>query len=74
VFARLTTGNIVEVTRLPVRMLIAGSLITTTPDRSINEAAREMLNRNIGALPVIEDSRLIGLVTEFDLVRAFARG
>ena len=31
-----------------------------------------MLDRNIGALPVIEDSRLIGLVTEFDLVRGFA--
>ena len=74
VFARLTTGNIAEVTGLPVRTLVAGGLITTTPGRSINEAAREMLNRNIGALPVIEDSRLIGLVTEFDLVRAFARG
>ena len=74
VFTRLTTGNITEVTGLPVRTLINGSLITTTPDRSINEAAREMLKKNIGALPVIEDSRLIGLVTEFDLVRAFARG
>ncbi len=74
VFSRLTTGNIGEVTGLPVRTLVAGSLITTTPERSINEAAREMLSRNIGALPVIEDSRLIGLVTEFDLVRAFARG
>ena len=73
VFSRLTTGNIAEVTRLPVRTLVAGSLITTTPGRSINEAAREMLNKNIGALPVIEDSRLIGLVTEFDLVRAFAQ-
>ena len=74
VFARLTTGNIAEVTALPVRTLVAGALITTTPDRSINEAAREMLKKNIGALPVIEDSRLIGLVTEFDLVRAFAQG
>jgi CBS domain-containing protein len=74
VFTRLTTGNITEVTSLPVRTLINGSLITTTPDRSINEAAREMLKKNIGALPVIEDSRLIGLVTEFDIVRAFARG
>ena len=74
VFSRLTTGNIAEVTSLPVRTLVAGSLITTTPGRSINEAAREMLKKNIGALPVIEDSRLIGLVTEFDLVRAFARG
>jgi CBS domain-containing protein len=42
--------------------------------QSINQAAREMLTRNIGALPVIEGSRLIGLVTEFDLVRAFAKG
>lgn len=74
VFARLTTGNIDEVTGLPVRTLVAGGLITTTPDRSINEAAREMLKKNIGALPVIEDSRLIGLVTEFDLVRAFTQG
>ena len=74
VFTRFTTGNIAEVTGLPVRTLVAGSLITMAPDRSINEAAREMLKKNIGALPVIEDSRLIGLVTEFDLVRAFARG
>ena len=38
----------------------------------VNEAAREMLHKNIGALPVIENSRLVGLVTEFDLVRAFS--
>ena len=74
VFARMTTGNVAEVTDLPVRTLIAGELTTTAPGKIINEAAREMLEKNIGALPVIEDSRLIGLVTEFDLVRAFARG
>jgi CBS domain-containing protein len=33
-----------------------------------------MFERNVGALPVIEDAKLIGLVTEFDLVKAFARG
>jgi CBS domain-containing protein len=74
VFSRLTTGNISEVMELPVRTLVAGDLFTTTPMQSINQAAREMLTRNIGALPVIEGSRLIGLVTEFDLVRAFAEG
>jgi CBS domain-containing protein len=42
--------------------------------QNINQAAREMLTRNIGALPVIEGSQLIGLVTEFDLVKAFAKG
>jgi len=74
VFSQMTTGNIGEVMGLPVRNLVAGDLFTTTPDTCINEAAREMLGKNIGALPVIEDSRLIGLVTEFDLVRAFAKG
>jgi CBS domain-containing protein len=74
VFSRLSTGDIAEVMGLPVRTLIAGDLFTTTPEKSINEVARQMLEKDIGALPVIEDTRLIGLVTEFDLVRAFARG
>ncbi len=59
---------------LPVRTLISGELFTTSPMQSISLAARDMLARNVGALPVIEGSRLIGLVTEFDLVRAFAKG
>nr|WP_319377351.1 CBS domain-containing protein [uncultured Methanoregula sp.] len=74
VFSRLTTGSFAEVADLPVRALVAGELFTTTPEKSINDVAREMLEKNIGALPVIEDSRLIGLVTEFDLVKAFAKG
>lgn len=72
VFARLTTGNIAEVMALPVRTLMAGDLFTTTPGTPVNEAALEMLKKNIGALPVIENSHLVGLVTEFDLVRAFS--
>ena len=51
VFSRLTTGNIAEVTALPVRTLVAGSLITTTPDKSINEAAREMLEQEYRGAP-----------------------
>jgi CBS domain-containing protein len=74
VFSGISTGNISEVMGLSVRTLISTDLFTTGPGNSINEAARQMLDRNIGALPVIEDTRLIGLITEFDLVRAFAVG
>jgi CBS domain-containing protein len=74
VFSRLTTGDVAEVMGLAVRTLISGELFTTSPMQTINQAAREMLSRNVGALPVSEGSRLIGLVTEFDLVRAFAKG
>ena len=58
---------------LPVRTLLSGDLFTTAPEKSINQAAKEMLEHNIGVLPVIEGPRLIGLVTEFDLVRAFTQ-
>ncbi|WP_292420813.1 CBS domain-containing protein [Methanoregula sp.] len=70
----METGNVAEVTGLAVRNLIAGELFTTTPEKTINQVAQEMLNKNIGALPVIENSHLVGLVTEFDLVRAFSGG
>jgi len=73
VFDQLVTGDVAEVMGLPVRNLISGKLFTISPEKSINEAARVMLNRGVGALPVIENDRLIGLVTEFDLVKALAR-
>ena len=72
VFERLVTGDMGELMALPARTLMKGELVTTTPEAPIDLAARLMRERRIGALPVIEDSRLIGLVTEFDLVRAYA--
>jgi CBS domain-containing protein len=73
VFSQLETGDVAEVMGLAVRNLVSGKLFTTSPERSINDAAREMLDRNVGALPVIENARLVGLVTEFDMVKALSR-
>ena len=72
VFEKLITSQVDEVMRLPVRELISGNLYTTDPDQSITDAARQMLAKGVGALPVIGNSRLVGLVTEFDLVRALS--
>jgi acetoin utilization protein AcuB len=46
-------------------------VLTTTPDTPIEDAATVMRDRKIGALPVVRDDRLIGLVTESDIFRAF---
>jgi CBS domain-containing protein len=73
VFDQMVTGDVAEVMSIPVRNLVSGSLYTTTPEKSIHDAAREMLEQNVGALPVIEKTRLIGLVTEFDMVKALAQ-
>ena len=72
IFESLITGQVAEVMSLPVRDLINGNLYTIDPNQSITEAARQMLEKGVGALPVIEESRLVGLVTEFDLVRALS--
>ncbi|HVN84519.1 MAG TPA: CBS domain-containing protein [Candidatus Binatia bacterium] len=44
--------------------------ITIRSDRSVSEAARLMLDNKIGGLPVVDDGRLIGIVTTSDLLRA----
>jgi CBS domain-containing protein len=73
VFPQLITNHAEEFMAIPVRSLMSGSLVATSPEKNINEVAKEMLDKNLGGLPVIEDARLIGLVTEFDLVKALAR-
>jgi CBS domain-containing protein len=72
VFKKMQTGDVGEVTALPVRSIISGNLQTTTPERSINDVAHEMVQKRIGAFPVTEDARLIGMITEFDLVKTLA--
>ena len=43
---------------------------TTSPDKTISEVATELAKRRIGALVVTERSRLIGIVSERDIVKA----
>jgi CBS domain-containing protein len=42
--------------------------VTVTPETGVTEAARLMVDRRIGALPVMDGGRLVGLVTEGDLI------
>ena len=58
-------------TKLTVGQVMSRSLITVGPDRPARDGARLMLNHKIGALPVLDDGHLVGIVTETDIVRAF---
>jgi len=60
-------------TRLMVGKVMTQSVITVGPDREVRDAALLMLDHRIGALPVVDGGRLIGIVTETDLLRAFVR-
>lgn len=42
--------------------------LTVGPEVSVTEAARLMVDNRIGSLPVIEGGKLVGIVTEGDLI------
>lgn len=47
--------------------------VTIGPHRSVADAAALMLERSVNRLPVVDQDRLIGIITRADLVRAFVR-
>ena len=58
---------------LVVKEAMVADVVTTTPDAPASSAAAAMLERKIGCLPVIENGKLVGIVTESDFVSQFAR-
>jgi CBS domain-containing protein len=45
-------------------------VVRVGPDTPVTEAAQVLVEHGFSALPVVEDSRVVGIVTEADLVRA----
>ena len=51
----------------PIRDIVTGSLVSATPDMSTREAAQLMSDHQIRRLPVVENDRLVGIVSIGDL-------
>ena len=47
--------------------------ITIAPDASVQDAAELMLEYQVSGLPVIEDGRVAGIITESDIFRLVVR-
>jgi CBS domain-containing protein len=58
---------------LVVKEVMTTDVVTTSPETPLAEAARVMLERKIGALPVVEDGALVGIITESDFVALATR-
>jgi CBS domain-containing protein len=58
---------------LVVKEVMTTEVVTATPAMPVVQAARLMLDHKIGCLPVVENRRLVGIVTESDFV-ALAAG
>ncbi len=59
----------VDPEKLNASDIMTRTLITITPYHAIEEAADLMKEKNIKKLPVMEDNRLVGIVTMTDLLR-----
>ena len=60
---------------MPVaRKVMSRTLLTVAPEAPLREVAERMVSRDVGAALVTEGERLVGIVTERDVLRAVARG
>ena len=71
---RLGSLNVWEITRyltgLTVKdvMVKVRDVITISEDATVEEAARVMIDKKIGGLPVLEEGIVIGIITDTDLL------
>jgi len=54
-----------------VKAAMSEKPVTVTPATTVETAARLMLKRKIGGLPVVEEGRLVGIITSSDILQAF---
>lgn len=57
--------------RVEIGDVMTRNVVSVGPDTDLNEVARTMLERKIGGLPVVEDGRLVGIITESDIFKRF---
>jgi len=72
VFQHLQSGTIAQVLQTPVIETAVKDVVTIDPNVDVGEAAQLMWERRIGALPVVENEKLIGIITERDFFKLIA--
>jgi CBS domain-containing protein len=60
-------------TGIPVERIMTAVIISVRPDDDVVEAARLMWEHKIGALPVVANGRLVGILSELDLLRMLSQ-
>jgi len=56
-----------------VAEIMSTDVVTTAPDASVADAAFTMCKEKVGSLPVLENGRVVGILTETDVLRHIVR-
>ena len=70
IFQKLMTGDVSDAFQVPLKSLILRDIVWTNSSIDIGEAAALMLKNKVGALPIIDDGELCGILTERDIIKA----
>jgi len=65
---------IASMDRVVVRDIMVRDVVTASRDVPLPEAARLMVERKIGCLPIVEEGRVVGIVTATDILAVVAAG
>ena len=56
-----------------VNRIMIENLVTTSPDTPLIDAARTLFRNKYGALPVLDGEKLVGILTDHDLIGALVK-
>ncbi len=59
-----------EISNMPVSDVMTRTVLTTTPDASVMEVLKSMINLKVNRLPVVEKGVLVGILTRGDIIFA----
>ena len=72
----VSEGDLRGATRedLELRAIMTSPVASLAPNASVRQAANLLRGRKIGCVPIVEDGKLVGIVTETDLLELVSRG
>jgi predicted transcriptional regulator len=71
---RIASHSISSIPKGKVIEIAAKNVISFSPETKLKECAKILIDKRIRAAPVIKDGKLLGIITETEIVRAYAAG
>jgi CBS domain-containing protein len=69
VFKYLRSGTIIQVLNTPALEIATKDVSTVEPNADVGQAAKTMKDKDIGAVPVVKNGKLVGIITERDFFK-----
>lgn len=69
VFLHLQAGTVTKVLQTPIAEIAIKTVVTVEPQMDVGVAAKLMHENKIGAVPVVKDTKVVGIITERDFFK-----